>query len=832
MIGREHDLARVLDVLDRARACALVGPGGVGKTTLLSAAVAEFGERVVRVDAGSALRAEGVWATLLETVDADLDEVRHAANPFEICEVLGRRLSAASVRLLAIDHLEQHADVVIGPLARLLERSDVNVLIASRRHPRAPFGEVVRVEPLGTASPASPASLLFGETFVRAGGEPAELTTMTCDVEQLIEVTGGIPLAIVVAASQAATIGCGGVLQSLDARHQADDADPVTKTLESSFDDLDDDCLSVFEAVGWFRSDPSLAELAQLCAAAPADVAADVERLARRCLLSVAAGRISMLPPLRRLAHRFAVRHGRDHVLRERHAAWAYGVSRADPPLATHSVVAIEDDLSTAVSSALSDGRLDEAAAIATTLDDSFRADLRHRRRLDVLEPLLDACREASDDAGATDDVVDRTIEVLRLAAMARGDVFGGSAACTLLEEAQALLSRSGVAEQHQARLDALRAGFAFESGDLAAARTHATASLELAGRSCDDRARFAAAKMLADVELESGFVVRSIELANEVVRNAPASLRWLRAYALATVGACELERGALAVTKAVAASLQHEADELGDLDLVVEADWLMAMADPSHAPSYSIAFDDERSGRSTIHLQGQIAQCLRRLAAGDAASAISLAADCELRADSTPMRSLAIDARLLVGSGALGLGEIAEARRAFTSVLREASALGYRLRVPDALDGLADIAGQSIDGRNEHDRLRATAHLIRSQLDVVARPTPWRVLARTVPATAPDGWVDDGTLTADGIAGVLQPDADHEATGSQSPLDILSPAERVVAGLVAQGCTNREIGERLYVSRRTVESHISHAFQKLGLSSRTQLAALMISAR
>ncbi|TMC49430.1 MAG: hypothetical protein E6J14_07965 [Chloroflexi bacterium] len=53
-----------------------------------------------------------------------------------------------------------------------------------------------------------------------------------------------------------------------------------------------------------------------------------------------------------------------------------------------------------------------------------------------------------------------------------------------------------------------------------------------------------------------------------------------------------------------------------------------------------------------------------------------------------------------------------------------------------------------------------------------------------------------------------------------------LTPAEREVVRLAAQGLTNPEIGARLFVSRRTVETHLSHVFTKLGVSSRVQLAA------
>jgi DNA-binding CsgD family transcriptional regulator len=46
------------------------------------------------------------------------------------------------------------------------------------------------------------------------------------------------------------------------------------------------------------------------------------------------------------------------------------------------------------------------------------------------------------------------------------------------------------------------------------------------------------------------------------------------------------------------------------------------------------------------------------------------------------------------------------------------------------------------------------------------------------------------------------------------------------VARLVAEGLSNPQIGDRLYVSRRTVQTHLAHVFAKLSISSRAQLAA------
>ena len=55
-----------------------------------------------------------------------------------------------------------------------------------------------------------------------------------------------------------------------------------------------------------------------------------------------------------------------------------------------------------------------------------------------------------------------------------------------------------------------------------------------------------------------------------------------------------------------------------------------------------------------------------------------------------------------------------------------------------------------------------------------------------------------------------------------------LTPAEHRVAELAARGHGNREIAERLYVTQRTVETHLTHAFQKLDISSRADLAAAL----
>jgi ATP/maltotriose-dependent transcriptional regulator MalT len=70
----------------------------------------------------------------------------------------------------------------------------------------------------------------------------------------------------------------------------------------------------------------------------------------------------------------------------------------------------------------------------------------------------------------------------------------------------------------------------------------------------------------------------------------------------------------------------------------------------------------------------------------------------------------------------------------------------------------------------------------------------------------------------------------DLERIGGRAPgPEGLTPTERLVAELVADGKTNPEVAESLFMSRKTVEANLSRIYAKLGVRSRTELAARLV---
>jgi DNA-binding NarL/FixJ family response regulator len=93
--------------------------------------------------------------------------------------------------------------------------------------------------------------------------------------------------------------------------------------------------------------------------------------------------------------------------------------------------------------------------------------------------------------------------------------------------------------------------------------------------------------------------------------------------------------------------------------------------------------------------------------------------------------------------------------------------------------------------------------------------------LAAAVHALALGLWVGDATFTG----GTGQPSHDGSADGWEA--DLLTPREKEVLQLLAQGLPNKQIAQRIGISENTVKYHISSIYSKLGASNRTEAVRL-----
>ncbi len=115
-------------------------------------------------------------------------------------------------------------------------------------------------------------------------------------------------------------------------------------------------------------------------------------------------------------------------------------------------------------------------------------------------------------------------------------------------------------------------------------------------------------------------------------------------------------------------------------------------------------------------------------------------------------------------------------------------------------------------------DFARARAEIADLSVDAVAVPTSSGWV--TLHASLPEG------KTAGRVAIVLERAASPQATAVRLEADGVTPREREVATLLAQGRSNPEIAETLVLSPYTVQDHIKNLFEKTGVSSRQELVA------
>lgn len=191
----------------------------------------------------------------------------------------------------------------------------------------------------------------------------------------------------------------------------------------------------------------------------------------------------------------------------------------------------------------------------------------------------------------------------------------------------------------------------------------------------------------------------------------------------------------------------------------------------------------------------------LAEIGAGDprATATVTRLAELSLELDSPLMSGLA---SLFEGVVALRAGDPERGADAARTALQQWRGQPYEIHVLQALDVVAWASAAGGDSTTA-GRLLAITNRTRAERG-------WAVSA------AESSWHDP--LRARGAR--LRP-----ATGWPS----LTPTEREVVALVAEGLTNPDAAERLFMSRSTVKTHLNHVFAKLGISTRAELAAAYV---
>jgi predicted ATPase/DNA-binding CsgD family transcriptional regulator len=202
--------------------------------------------------------------------------------------------------------------------------------------------------------------------------------------------------------------------------------------------------------------------------------------------------------------------------------------------------------------------------------------------------------------------------------------------------------------------------------------------------------------------------------------------------------------------------------------------------------------------------------------------------------------------AEVLASTGPIldAAGDHVAALSALTEALRLAFRVGPRWVVAAALEGMAKMAADQRQDRVAVE-LASSAAALRTEIGVPVRPN-WRsgleqtlatTRARLGEETFAVSWTDGqerllpDVIVAAAEVRISSPRRVSRGKGAQEddrPFG-LSPRELDVLGHLVAGKTDREIAEALFIGIRTVETHVSNLFTKLGVNGRTEAAAVAV---
>jgi DNA-binding CsgD family transcriptional regulator len=179
----------------------------------------------------------------------------------------------------------------------------------------------------------------------------------------------------------------------------------------------------------------------------------------------------------------------------------------------------------------------------------------------------------------------------------------------------------------------------------------------------------------------------------------------------------------------------------------------------------------------------------------------------------------------------AIAAGEPDQAERDAHDALTCAAGIKAYLLIPDILECLAALAGQDgshreaapLFGAAEAIRLRMGS--VRFKIYDAGYQASMAALRNAMgEKDFESAWAEGATLSTEEAIAYAQR-GHGQRKRPTSGWAALTPTERHVVRLVSDGLANKDIAARLFVSPRTVQTHLTHVYTKLGLTSRVHLA-------
>jgi len=880
-IGREAELTQVRELLAANRLVTLTGAGGVGKTRLALEIAArlngDFADGIWYVDLAPITYPDVVCVAVARAFglpDQPGRSMMDAITRF----VAGRQM------LVVLDNCEHLLDASAALMVALLEACPSLTVLSTSREPIGIAGEVGwRVPSLPLADEAIE---LFTDRARRARPD-FEISDddAAAAVSEICRRLDGVPLAIELAAARVRALSLVEIVDSLHDRFRlltggARTAVRRQQTLRASVD-WSHALLTEPERV-LFRRLAAFMGGFDLDAAQAVAGGGDVERyqvldqltlLVDKSLVvaedSRNRTRYQLLETVRQYAQEKLGDSGEADAVRSRHRDYYTAMAALlDAPAGTDYERRLEQaeteiaNLRAAFAWSVENSEIELALALASSLQPLWHARGRFREGLagfDAALADLDAhhhevaaavrARALADRAllaahmGAADslDQVQHALAIAREvddpALLVRALTACGPIAAVSAEAARPYLAEAiGLAREldDQWRLGqilAWQALVALTEGDPIAGRAAGQEGRDLADAIGD---RFVSRQCrwgLGVAQIWRGDLVAGVAQLGSVVADAEAAHDgFFQAQGLTAQSAGLAWQGETDAARAAADAAIEAAAEVGE---IAAGNAYMALCQAALAAG-DVATAQDASDAAWQHLsvvpataaQGPIYVARVALAGGDLVVARRWADD----AVTTTTGFFLILALFTRAQVAIAQGEPEQGERDAHDALAMAAEIEAYLVVPDILECLATLAGDAGSHR-EAARLFGAVHGIRQRMGAV-RFKVWDASYEASEKALRDAlgeqdfeaaWAEGAALSTEEAIAYAQRGR-GERKRPTSGWASLTPTELDVVRLVSEGLANNDIATRLFVSPRTVQSHLTHVYSKLGLSSRVQL--------